>query len=175
MAQSRQPRRKQRTREHIIADLSVNHTEKQALLCGYTVEKRIHDYGIDLVLLTYSDVGEVENGEVLFQVKATDRPAMVKNGRFIICRIEYADLWAWLLEPFPVILIMYDAPNDRAFWLYFQSEFSDPKAIPKVGKSERITIRIPTNQLLNQDAVRHFRDFRNSILQQIRGIVHGNE
>lgn len=29
--------RKRRTREHVIADLSVNHVERLVLLCGWTV------------------------------------------------------------------------------------------------------------------------------------------
>ena len=34
--------RKRRTREHIIADLSVNYVERQALLCGHTIERVVH-------------------------------------------------------------------------------------------------------------------------------------
>ena len=41
---SRDPR-KRRTREHVIADLAVNHVERQALLCGFTIERVVHDYG----------------------------------------------------------------------------------------------------------------------------------
>jgi hypothetical protein len=41
--------RKRRTREHVIADLSVNHVERQALLCGFSVERIRVDYGIDLI------------------------------------------------------------------------------------------------------------------------------
>src|SRR5436309_2496106 len=46
--------RKRRTREHIIADLSVNHVERQALLCGHVVERRVFDYGIDLEMFTFT-------------------------------------------------------------------------------------------------------------------------
>ena len=35
--------RKRRTREHVIADLSVNHVERQALLCGYAIERWFHE------------------------------------------------------------------------------------------------------------------------------------
>jgi hypothetical protein len=57
-------RRKVRTREHVIAELAVNHVERQALLCGYSVERVVHDYGIDLILFTYSPEGETENDTV---------------------------------------------------------------------------------------------------------------
>lgn len=65
--------RKRRTREHVIADLSVNHVERQALLCGFSVERLVHDYGIDLELLTFNRRGEIEEGKILVQVKASDR------------------------------------------------------------------------------------------------------
>ena len=41
--------KKRRTREHVIADMSINHIERQASLCGYAVERWVHDYGIDLI------------------------------------------------------------------------------------------------------------------------------
>ena len=56
----REAERKRRTREHVIADLSANHVEKQALLCGFSVERVRHDYGIDLIWFTYDEHGEVE-------------------------------------------------------------------------------------------------------------------
>ena len=34
---------------HIIADLSVNHVERFVLRCGYTLERTVHDYGVDLL------------------------------------------------------------------------------------------------------------------------------
>jgi hypothetical protein len=47
--------RKRRTREHVIADLSVHHVEGLALKCGYTVQRTIADYGYDLRLETFSE------------------------------------------------------------------------------------------------------------------------
>jgi len=41
--------RKRRTREHIIADLGVNHVEKCILECGWTVQRFSPDYGLDLL------------------------------------------------------------------------------------------------------------------------------
>jgi hypothetical protein len=64
--------RKRRTREHVIADLSVNHVERLVLRCGWTVERTQYDYGLDLVMRTYSASGEIESGTVWFQLKATD-------------------------------------------------------------------------------------------------------
>src|SRR5437660_1542756 len=38
--------RKRRTREHVIADLSINHVERCVLRCGWTAERTRYDYGI---------------------------------------------------------------------------------------------------------------------------------
>jgi hypothetical protein len=64
--------RKRRTRQHVIADLSVNHAERLALMCGFSVERAVHDYGIDLIVFTYDDHGWPEIGHVLVQLKSTD-------------------------------------------------------------------------------------------------------
>ncbi len=116
--------RKRRTREHIIADLSINYFERQVLLTGHTAERIVHDYGLDMVVLTYFDAGEPEAGLIYAQVKATDQLELVGNGRFVSCRIERAHLRGWLPETFPVILIVYDAIHDRAWWLYIQAAFT---------------------------------------------------
>src|SRR5207237_7096577 len=85
-------KRKRRTREHVLADLSANYVEKQALLCGYTAERVRLDYGIDLVVQTFNRRGEVESSRVLFQLKATDRITTLASVDAVSCRIEQADL-----------------------------------------------------------------------------------
>jgi hypothetical protein len=61
--------RKRRTRSHIIADLSANHIERHVLLCGHTVERVIHDYGVDLLLNTYTADGEMETRSSRYSLK----------------------------------------------------------------------------------------------------------
>ncbi len=46
--------------------------ERQILLCGHTVERIRADYGYDLFLLNYNTNGEIESGDLLLQLKATD-------------------------------------------------------------------------------------------------------
>ena len=75
--------RKRRTRNHIIADLSANHVERHALLCGYSVERMAHDYGVDLLLYTFNADGEIENDTVKIQLKATDNLTMLQDGERI--------------------------------------------------------------------------------------------
>jgi hypothetical protein len=99
----------------VIADLSANHVERHALLAGYSVERRVHDYGIDLTILTYDRHGNVENGQIHVQLKATDRLKLAARGQLVACRVERTDLEAWLHEPMPVVLVVYDAAADVAF------------------------------------------------------------
>jgi hypothetical protein len=169
------PRRKRRTREHIIADLSANHVERHALLCGYSVERRVHDYGIDLVILTYDPQGNVENGEVLVQLKATDHLKLVSRGEKVACRIERADLRAWLNEPWPVILVVYDARTDVAYWLYIQEHFQQqPRFKPNRGPAH-VTLRLPKTNVVTTAAMRQFARARDHLLAQMKGLQHYHE
>jgi Domain of unknown function (DUF4365) len=169
------PRKKRRTREHVIADLSANHVERHALLAGYTAERRVHDYGIDLILLTYDEYGNVEVGEIKVQLKATDHLKMVVRGQMIACRIERADLRTWLHEPMPVILVMYDASTDTAFWLYVQEYFQQQPGFDPDRGSADVTVRIPRTNVVNAAAMEHFAHCRNHLLAQMKGLEHYHE
>ncbi len=45
---------------------------------GHSLEEIRHDYGIDLILFTYNSIGELEDGNLLLQVKATERTKRVR-------------------------------------------------------------------------------------------------
>ena len=158
----------QRTREHIIADLSVNFVERQVLLAGHTVERWLHDYGIDLVISNYTKDGEPEAGSIFVQVKATDRLRIVQEGRFDSFRIETAHLRRWLIEPMLVILIVYDAPRDCAFWLHVQGAFSGAEKFRAASGSESSTVRIPIAQKLNRAAIRLFQRLRQAVVERFQ-------
>ncbi len=160
--------RKRRTREHVLADLSVNHVERQALLCGYSVQRWLHDYGIDLLLSTYTDAGEPDPGAILIQAKATDHLAINAKGQFISVRIERAHLRSWLIEPLPVLLIVYDGIGDRAYWLDIHAGFQGARRFQAVRGAERLTLRIPVGQVLDSAAVRSFRKLQEDALNRIQ-------
>lgn len=164
---------KLRTREHILADLSVNHLERQILLRGFAVSRIEKDYGLDLIMHTFTDKGEVENGYVLFQVKATDDLKILQDGKAIALRVEVADVKWWLGENMPVILVLYDGKMDKAYWLYVQQFFEEnKKALNRVsGDQDRLTLRIPLKNRLGQKAIETFRQFRDRLLAQIRGAL----
>jgi Domain of unknown function (DUF4365) len=152
--------RKRRTREHVIADLSVNHVERYILRCGWTVERKQYDYGLDLYMETYNAHGEVENGWIWFQLKATDSLKRSADGRVVSLRLEWRDLLYWLNERRPIILVLYDARGDRAFWLYVQEYFRRKRWPKRTGKVTTVTVHIPMANVLDESAIRLFARFR---------------
>jgi hypothetical protein len=156
-------------REHAIADLSVNHVERQFLLCGYTVERRQADYGLDLLMATFDAEGNVEGGYLLAQVKATEHLKVVAKGRLATCRIDRTDLRAWLQEPMPVLLLLHDAVAEVTYWLYTQQHFRQQPGFDPDRGSANVTVRIPRTNVLEATAVRHLGQVKNPLLPQMEG------
>jgi hypothetical protein len=85
--------------------------------------------------------------------------------------LDRADLDWWLAETFPVILVVYDAQGDIAYWLYLQAHFGGKKELPPVrGKS--ITVHIPTGNVLDEDAIRHIAAAKAAVQAQTKGVGH---
>lgn len=170
-----------RTREHHIADLSLNHIERLVLLEGWTVEGKRHDYGYDLVLNTYDyggdptyQWGELESGEVLLQLKATDNLHVVNKGLFISFPISVKHINLWRREKMPVILVIYDVLNDMAYWLYTQRYFNS-SAFKMTHGQKGISLRIPKTSVVDATAIRQFREYKEQVLKEIDQAVklHG--
>jgi hypothetical protein len=170
MARRRRPEGKRRTREHVLADLSANYVEKQALLCGYTAERVRLDYGIDLVVQTFNGRGEVESSRILFQLKATDRITTVANANAVSCRIEQANLVHWLEEPFPVVLALYDARLDTAYWLYVQHHFANRAGFDLARCGRRVAVAIPRSNVLDRKALRRLARVKNAAARHYRQV-----
>jgi hypothetical protein len=169
------PRRKRRTREHVLADLSANHVERHALGCGFSVERVEHDYGIDLILFTYDKQGECEPGNVFLQLKATDRLKLIASGERLAQRLDRADLLAWLEETMPVILVVYDGKADVAYWLYVQAHFEKQAGFDPTRVGEQLTVHVQRANVLDQAAMRRFAHFRERICSQTRKVVRHEE
>lgn len=167
--------KKKRHREHIIADLSVNHVERYVFLCGYSVERVEYDYGFDLILFTYDVNSEIENGQIYLQLKARDSLRTLADQETIAFTIARSDLELWLFEPMPCILIVYDAQLDVAYWLYLQAYFENLPGfdISKIGES--ITVRLPKTNILDREAIEKFAKYRNDILNQLKGVIRHHD
>ena len=51
------PRRKRRTREHVVEDLSENHLERKVLLRGHVLRRPERDYGVDVTIFILRTTG----------------------------------------------------------------------------------------------------------------------
>ncbi len=135
----------------MIADLSVNHVERQVLLCGHTVERVRHDHGYDLFMFTYGSDGQIENGDVRLQIKATDTLKTSSDAANVLFRLDRADLALWLDEIMPVILILYDAAAEFAYWLHVQAHFAtQPFDLATAGAT--LTVSFPKSRLFDVGA-----------------------
>jgi hypothetical protein len=145
--QTPRPAKKRRTREHVLAELGVNFVERQVLLCGHSVERVLHDYGYDLLLFTYDRNGEVERGVVFIQVKATDDLRVLATRQAAAVRIELANLRSWLREQLPVILVVYDAHSDAAYWLQLACRLESLAPRLRPGQAARRPMMSPSRSL----------------------------
>ena len=143
----------------------MNSVERFALLVGYSVNRVERDYGYDLLISTHDANGEIENGFILLQLKASDRPLYLKTEGAISFPVETSDLELWTTEIYPVILVMYDAKSENAYWLYIQRELEN-KSLEEMGNS--YTVRLPLTQVLNTDAFLLFSEFKNKIYEYLK-------
>ena len=158
--------RKRRTREHVIADLSVNFVEKCVLLCGWPAQRMVPDYGIDLLMTTFNRRGEIETGEVRFQLKATDSLEAASRRNAIAVRVEWRDVVYWLNERMPVILVIYDAKKDRAWWLNVQETLREEGRRKRLATPIRLTVHVPLANVLDPAAIREIATIRDAFLAE---------
>jgi hypothetical protein len=162
-------RGKTRTREHVLADLSINHVERQVLLCGFSVDRVQHDYGYDLSMATYGHEGEYEPGGVYIQVKATDRLPRIAGGKTISWLFSRRDLKLWLEEAYPVILVVYHGHKDRACWIHIQAYILDRRTPDLFAGGETIAVHVPIGNRLQPAAIQAIARIKNAIHKPIRG------
>lgn len=146
--------RKRRTREHVIADISLNHLEHFVLRAGHVVHRTTFDYGYDLYLYTFNDQGEVEPGYAALQLKATDTPHYLQDHEYLTITIQRRELEQWLEEPLPVFLVVYDAPAAVAYWAHVQDQFWN--RITEVA-GDTVTLRLNIEKQIDTLAIHQMR------------------
>jgi hypothetical protein len=90
---------------------------------------------------------------VYFQVKATRRLPVLQGDKVISWIIRRRDLKLWLGENYPVILVLYNAPRDRAYWLNVQEFFSGARRLALFGAGETVDVQISASQVLDRRAI----------------------
>ena len=119
--------RKQRTREHVIEDLGYNHVERQVLYANYTVLRYAHgnDYGYDGLIQTYNEQGEMDRFRLHFQLKSTDNIQLSTDKKTFIFDLSVRDLELWLEDTIKMLLILYDAQREIAYFIDLQRYFNE--------------------------------------------------
>lgn len=117
-------------------------------------------------------MGDIENDTIKIQLKATDSLPLLADGETISFPIQRSDLEYWLAEWLPVILIIYDAMADAAYWLYLQAHFQQQVDFNLALVSETVNVHINTRNVVDPDAIRQFALFKARILQRFEGIRH---
>jgi hypothetical protein len=159
--------RKRRTREHVIADQSVNHVERFIIDAGHTAQRMEKDYGYDLLLFTYDEAGYNEPDFLCLQLKAAESLEAVDSD--YVFDMDIRDYNLWKLERMPVILILFDASRRRAFWLSVQSYFSEERSrLPKKG-AKTVRVRVPMHQVVNRRAIAKMRDLKWEARRRLSG------
>jgi len=150
--------RKRRTRQHVIADQSVNFVERFIIDEGHTTLRLEKDYGYDLVLFTYDEQGYAEPGLAFLQLKASE--ALERSGAGYVFDLDIRDYNLWVVENNPVFLILFDAARRRAYWLYVQGYFEgDARRTPKKG-AKTVRVRVPERQTMSRRGVAQLRRFK---------------
>ena len=168
------PERKVRTPEHVIADLSYNFLERKVLQRGHWLDAPRNDYGIDAIMFHHSRRGEIENGEVRFQLKAKHKLRMSRDETWISQRVNIRDLRYWCFELFPVVIIVYEAEKHRAFWLHIQ-DYMDRNPGLMDSDAGTVTWRIPSRNKLNLYAVGCFRNLSLEKMARFREHLKENQ
>jgi hypothetical protein len=159
----------------VIASQSLNYVEGFILAQGHTVDRPFEDYGYDMLVSTFDDQGFAESGEILIQIKATDRPRYSSKRDFISFVIGMKHYELWKREPMPVFLIVYDAGQRKAYWLYVQKHLRSRRFRKPAKAARSCTFRIPVVNEFSEATVAYARDRKALVLAQIEGKIshHG--
>lgn len=161
------PQRKRRTREHVLEDLSENYLERQVLLKGHLLRRPKRDYGVDVTMFHFADDGAIENGEVRFQLKASDSLKVIRQGTTISVSIRTGDLHYWQLEVYPFILVVFDAKAEAAYWLHVQDYVSLHRDCLDPDR-ETVQVHIPISNKLTVESIAAFRHMSLQIVQALK-------
>lgn len=150
--------RKQRTRQHVIADQSLNHIERVIIDAGHTTQRLSPDYGYDLILFTYDAQGYIEPGVAFLQLKASEE--LKQERQHFLFDLDVRDYNLWTAEEIPVFLVLFDAGRRRAYWMYVQDYFEvSPTRHPRRG-AKTVRVRVPRRQAVTLRGVAMMRELK---------------
>jgi hypothetical protein len=105
------------------------------------------------------------------RLKATDSLSLLSDQQTIALKVKRADLELWLREPMPYILVLYDAQQEVAYWLYLQA-YCQQKGIKIAALGETYTLHVKKHNILNTTTIAKFAAYKTAILQQSSERIH---
>ncbi len=146
--------RKQRTRQHIIEDLGFNHIERQILYAGFTIQRNTHnDYGYDGLVYTFNEQGEINPFNFHIQLKSTDNIQQLNKKGTISFDLSKRDLELWLLSTTKLLVVLYDAQKEIAYFIDLQEYFRENSVLLGTIK-KYFRVNIPVANLFNSQSVK---------------------
>ena len=132
--------KKRRTRQHVIEGLGLNHIEKPILISGNVLRRYSeYDYGYDGAIEMFNELGEIQNRELMIQLKSTDNIQLSSQKGGFIIDLSKRDLELWLESSSLVLLILYDAQKDVVYFAELQTYFNENRlSLQNVRKFVRI-------------------------------------
>jgi hypothetical protein len=101
--------------------------------------------------------GEIENGEVRFQLKATDQ--LDEEGEFALCpaiETRHLHYWYWEAQRLPFVLVLYDAARHRGYWVDIRRHIDE--VLTGLDPDQKTTtIRIPRSNTISVKSIDQFR------------------
>jgi hypothetical protein len=109
-------------------------------------------------MMTFDEKGYTEPGLIFLQLKASE--TLARSGENYTYDLDVRDYNLWVVERFPVILVLYEAATQRAFWVHIQGYFADnPFRQPKKG-AKTVRVLIGRRQIVSHRAVAKWRGFK---------------
>jgi len=159
--------RPQRTREHVIADLSMNFVERFIFEAGHSVMRVPADYGYDLLTQTFDEQGYAEEGFISLQLKATDSIGRFERAESFSFPLEMRHCNLWRRERLPVYFILYDAPGRRAYWVHVQAYLA--AHAPQRAEAQSFTVNLSKKNVLGKGTIEKMRQAKAKALAQPQG------
>ena len=147
--------RKRRTRQHVIADQSLNHVERFVIDEGHVAHRLTADYGYDLLMMTFDEHGYAEPGVIFLQLKASE--SLSRSGENYAFDLDVRDYNLWRVEPFPVILVLFDASRRKAYWLHVQGYVADNPARRPARGAKTVRVLVGRRQTVSRRAAARWR------------------
>ena len=151
--------------------MSLHHVAYVAVKAGFTIEAVRADYGYDASLYTFDAGGQIENGNIYVQLKATDRVKIAKDG-FIRFRLDKKDIDLWEGEPFPVYVVLFDATAEKAYWLHVQKFLQSSNVTAASLTAKTVPARFDPIQVVSVAALDTWRQNKIAALRAIGRISH---